>query len=184
MRRRDETDKVIFERGEWRVHEVDIELANGAVSPRIYLEWPNSVMIFAITENDEVLCIKEFCRAVNGDEIFVPKGKIDEGEDLDFAAQRELQEEVGVKAKELVKITSLKVYPNHLQGETTIFLARDLEESKLPHDANEEIEIVRVPVKDMTDWIESGKITEARTIAGWFLVKKYLQSHENNFLER
>ncbi len=182
MKRHDDSDKLVFQQGPWRIHEIDMEYANGKIATKRYLKWPNSVMIFAI-ENDEVILVREFCRAMNRHEIFAPKGKIDADEPTEVAANRELQEEAGVKANNLKEITTLSVYPNHLQGETTIFLARDLEDSKLPHDDNEEIEVLRVPVKDMTKMIESGKITEARTIAGWFLIQNFL-SDENNQLER
>ena len=179
MKHRDETDKLVFQQGPWKIHEINMEYANGQISLKHYLEWPNSVMIFAI-ENKEIILIREFCRAMNRYEIFVPKGKINSGETPELAAQRELQEEANVKSAKLTKLNTLSAYPNHLQGETTIFLAQDLIGSKLPHDDSEEIEIIRIPVKEMTNMIESGKITEARTIAGWFLIQNFLQNHENH----
>ena len=85
MKRHDDSDKVIFQRGPWQLHELTMEYDNGQILPKLYLEWPNSVMIFAV-ENNEVILIREFCRAMNRHEIFAPKGKIDLDDPAELAA--------------------------------------------------------------------------------------------------
>lgn len=175
MKRIPETDHIVFNQFPWILHQVDMKYKNGKVFPRIYLDWPNSVMIFALTENDEFVFIKEFCRAMNHTEIFAPKGKIDANETAEIAAQRELQEETGVKAQKFTKLGSVTCYPNHLRCKTTIFLAQKLQESTLSCAENEEIEVIKIPLAEMDEWMTQGKITESRVIAGWHLVQNFLK---------
>ena len=105
----------------------------------------------------------------------MPKGKLEAGEDLKVGANRELQEEVGVKAGKLDFLAKFTAYPAHIGIETSIFFAQDLSKSRLEGDEVEELEVVRHPFEKFEELIESGQLTEARAIAALFLTRKFLK---------
>ncbi len=171
MKKIPETDRIIFEKGSWILHEVDVQRNDGKVGKKLYFERPNVVTIFPITEDGNLLCVKEYCSAVDRYEIFPPRGKVDLGETLEGAAQRELREEVGMRAHFLEKIITFSVFQKHITSETTAFLAKDLIPDPLPMDEGEELEVISIPLHEVDQWIGEGKITDARAIAGWLLIR-------------
>ena len=168
-------DEIVYSSPYWKIHEVDLE-SNGRKVTDQCIEHPNSALIVPITEEGNVVMVKEFCAALNRCELFLPKGAIDAGEDPETGAQRELQEEAGLKAGKLDFLGKLTVHPAHIGIETFAFLARDLSENRLnTGNEVEELEVIHHPFEKFEELIESGQLTEARAIAALFLTRKFLK---------
>ena len=133
-----------------------------------------AVMIAPITANNEVMLIKEYACGTERYECGLPKGLIEPDETPDYAANREMQEEVGVGAKKIVYLTSMSAAPQYFVANMAIYLAYDLYPSKLEGDEPEPIEVITEPLVDIPALIEKHEITEARTVATLFLVKEWL----------
>ena len=71
-------------------------------------------------------------------EVGLPKGRLEEGESILEAAQREMKEEIGYGARELTELTELSLAPGYMTHITHIVLARDLYPEKLEGDEPEE----------------------------------------------
>ena len=96
----------------------------------------------------------------------LPKGKIEEGESAEIAANRELQEETGLRAKAIVQKGSY--YQNHRRSTNKgmVLLASDLEASELQADEEEQdIEKVWLPVRQVASEIANGNIIDADTLS-------------------
>lgn len=106
----------------------------------------------------------------------LPKGRIDPGENETETANRELQEEIGMKANKMDRLATLTMSPGYLTQQTHIFLARDLKENPLYGDEEEKLEVIKYPFYKFEKLIENGELTEARMIAALYLAKKYLRS--------
>ena len=78
MKKLPETDQIVFEEGNWKLHRVDVQSKKGEVFPKLYIEWPNSVMVFPLNEKGELVLIKEYCKGADKYEIHPPKGKMTE----------------------------------------------------------------------------------------------------------
>ena len=87
---------------------------------------------------------------------------------------RELQEEIGYKAKELIKLGTLTVSPGSTRHQTHVYLAKHLIESKLPGDEDEEIEVIKIPFEDFEKLIKNRKLNEARFIAALYMARNYM----------
>ncbi len=110
----------------------------------------------------------------------MPSGFIDildpsEGEIRD-AANRELQEEVGMKSDELVKITTSYI-SNQLTMKMHIFLGRKLSPSKLRGDEHEYLEVEKLPFDEAFSLIRDTQIPTSQTLLAFSMVKDYLNSH-------
>lgn len=134
-----------------------------------------AVLIVPLLDSDTVLLIREYSAGVDRYELGLPKGKIDTGETILEAANRELQEEAGYGARQLQHLTSLSIAPAYLEHMTDIVIAQDLYAYKLPGDEPEELEVVPWRMDRLFDLLAGGECTEARSIAALYLTQEYLK---------
>jgi ADP-ribose diphosphatase len=75
-------------------------------------------------------------------ELGLVKGRIDRGESVLEAAQRELKEEAGFGAHKLTVLRAMSLAPTYMSHQTWLVLAEDLYPERLPGDEPEELEVV------------------------------------------
>jgi ADP-ribose pyrophosphatase len=135
---------------------------------------PGAVAILPIAADGRLLLIRQWRRAVGEILIEIPAGILEKGEEAAACANRELQEETGFRAKTLVPIGSLYTAPGFCNEKIHLYLASDLEESPLPPDAHEAIDLHTVSLEEALDLIETNRIIDAKTIAA---VLRYARRH-------
>jgi len=171
--------KVIAETRLFRIESMDIKFSNGQQRQYERLTRSKSngaVLIIPMLDNDTVLLIKEYSAGVDRYELGLPKGKIDDGESILNAANRELKEEVGYGAKQLHHLTSLSIAPSYLEHMIDIVIAQDLFEEKLIGDEPEELEVIPWRLDNIQNLLATGKCTEARSIAALYMTRDYLRN--------
>lgn len=99
-----------------------------------------SVEIIPITEEGKIIITKQVRPHYPSGIYSFPGGKVDADEDLITAAQRELQEEIGYKANSM-ELFSENCKMSTLEYDISVYIARDIIKSKLPHDIDEKISI-------------------------------------------
>jgi ADP-ribose diphosphatase len=166
-------EREVFKTNIFSVKEIDLELKNKKKRTYSIIEKKDSSLIVPITDNGQLILIKEYFVATDSYEIGLPKGRVDSGYPLD-AANRELQEEIGYKANELIELGTVTVSPGSTRHKTHIYLARKLVESKLEGDDDEDIDVLKIPFNDFEKLIKEKKLNEARFIAALYLARNYL----------
>ncbi len=101
----------------------------------------------------------------------LPKGTPNRGEDLLHTALREVREETGYRPGSLVEILGFYSAPGFCTEHLWVYLATDLVAERAEADADEQIELVRVPVAGCVQLIRSGEIRDAKSIAGLLAVQ-------------
>ena len=133
---------------------------------RLVVEHPGAVIVLAVDDGERVCCIRQYRHAAQGLLIELPAGICDaEGEDPRLTAERELQEEVELKAEHWRLLMTL----NPSAGITTelhrIYLARGLSRSDRGdfelHAEEAELEKLWIPVDDLIDAVLDGRIQES-----------------------
>ena len=133
---------------------------------RLVVEHPGAVIVLAVDDEERVCCIRQYRHAAQGLLIELPAGICDaEGEDPRLTAERELQEEVELKAEQWRLLMTL----NPSAGITTelhrIYLARGLTRSDRGdfelHAEEAELEKLWIPVDDLVDAVLDGRIQES-----------------------
>jgi ADP-ribose diphosphatase len=141
----------------------------------VYIESSgDEVLVVALASADEVLLSREPSAAFGGSTILLPGGQIEPGEDQKFAANRELQEELGWAASQLDFLGESRPWSKYLNARSYIYLARGLTESRLPGDEQYAIEPVRILLSEVDALVRNGTLLDARVIAGLFLARAFL----------
>lgn len=160
----------------FRIEQLDLEFANGErrCYERLRSSGLGAVIVVALRDPDTVLLVREYAAGLHHYEIGLVKGRLEAGENILEAAQRELREEAGFAARELVELTRLSLSPGYMTHVTHVVLARDLYPDPLPGDEPEELEVVPWPLDRLLDLVERPDCTEGRSIAALYIARDYL----------
>ena len=150
-----------------------VRLPNGAVIRVDRVFFPNSVAVTPLyTGNCSIVLIEQYRPAVNDWVLEIPAGVIDPGEKAEEAARRELEEETGLRASRLVRVSSGYVSPGYSTEKMTLFLAPDPEEGEPRREEHEVIKkILRIPLDEAMEMIATGKIRDIKTILGIYAAR-------------
>jgi ADP-ribose diphosphatase len=160
----------------FKVQELELEFSNGErrtyqrMSPRGL----GAVIIVPMKDADTVLLAREYAAGLHQYEIGLPKGRLEKGESVLEAAQREMKEEIGFGANRLEILTALSLAPGYMTHLTHIVLARDLYPEKLEGDEPEELEVVPWPIADLRTLTARKDCTEGRTIAALYIARDFM----------
>ena len=149
----------------------EVLLPGGGTSTREIIDHRPAVVIVPIDESGNLLMVRQYRYAVGETLLEAPAGVVEDGEEPDETAQRELQEEVGRISGDLRKLGEFWATPGFCNELMHAYVARDLSHSSLAADDDENITVVPVPVAEALDMIAAGTIRDAKTIATLLLAR-------------
>lgn len=94
----------------------------------------------------------------------IAAGRIEPGQTPEQTAARELEEELGYRARAFSKLSEFNVAPGYTQERLYVYLATGLEKSEQSLDEDEEIEVVHMSFADALARVRSGEIDDAKSI--------------------
>lgn len=134
------------------------KLPNGMTENFFIDKGKDSVQIFALTEDNKVLCVKQFRAGPEKVQLELPGGGLEPGEDAELAASRELVEETGFSGGDPVFLGALDYSP-YSTGKRHLFMVTGCKKAKeLNLDPNEFLEVLLVPLDQFRDLMREGKV--------------------------
>jgi ADP-ribose pyrophosphatase len=130
---------------------------------------PGSAVIVPVFADGTVALVKQYRHPAVRYLLEIPAGTLDEGEKPEVGAARELEEELGVVAAKLEKLSEFFVSPGFCEEKMWIYLATELTETSQRLDEDEVIEVVRLSLTEALEMISDGEIEDAKTIIGLML---------------
>jgi len=160
----------------FKIEAIDLEFSNGEKRQyeRLASRGNGAVLIVPILDDETFLLIREYCVGKECYELGFPKGKIDAGEAVLTAANRELMEEVGYEAAKLHLLKKASLAPTYMAHQTHLILAQNLSPHREEGDEPEELEVIEWKWNQIDKLLARDDFTEARSIAALFLAREYL----------
>lgn len=150
----------------------EIELSEGRTAVREVVEHPGAVVIAAVDEHRQVYLVRQYRHPIGRDLLELPAGMLEVGEEPLTAAVRELREEVGLLAESWTALGSFYSSPGFANERLHAFLARDLTHVDTDPDDDEDLAIVRKPLRHIYGSLD--ELTDAKTLAALLLVREAL----------
>ncbi len=142
----------------------------GIVHSFFVLESPDWVNVIPLTAEGNVVMIHQFRHGTEDVTLEVPGGMVDAADsDPSVSAARELREETGYEAAEIVHLGTVAPNPAFLNNHCHSYLARDARRVTKPQlDGAEDIDFEEIPLADIPALIRDGRITHSLTIAAFY----------------
>jgi len=139
-------------------------LPNGKICTREVIMHPGAVCIAALTDENELLMVRQFRYAFKEELLEIPVGKLEAGEDPKECGIRELREETGAVAKEFEVINKIYPSPGYSNEVIHIYFARDLSFENQQLDDDEFLKVEKIPFDKAVEMVHKGQIKDAKTI--------------------
>lgn len=134
-----------------------------------------AVVLVPVTEEGKILFVRQFRLGAEKELLELPAGMINEGEDPDPAAERELQEETGYESLNIIKLGGFYASAGYCSEYLNIYLARDLKWNPLPQDDDEFLSSIAMDIEEAYEAVDSGEIEDSKTIAALLMAQKYIR---------
>ena len=173
-------DSTVVHRGHYLEVRVETtERADGSRHRRDVVRHPGAVAVVALDEADRLLLVRQWRQPAGRSLLEIPAGTLDRDpvtgalEDPELASRRELEEETGYRAASWEKLGTFWTAPGFASELMHLYLATDLVAAgpgRLTPDADEALELVRLPVADALAAAERGDVHDAKTLIGILLL--------------
>ena len=152
------------------------ELPNGNTAAREVCVHPGGVGVLPLEEDGTVTLVRQYRYPFHELLLEIPAGKLDHGaEDQELAARRELSEETGLVAGEMIYLGKMYASPGFCTEVLHMYLARNLKQADCHPDEDEFLDIVKMPFEELLEQVMAGEIADAKTVATTLKTKLFLE---------
>jgi 8-oxo-dGTP pyrophosphatase MutT (NUDIX family) len=165
-------------RGEWTVLDSAVQFSNPWITVREdrviqpdgkeggfgVVEMTPGVSVLPVDDDGTVYLVRVYRYTIDRQSLEALAGGIEDDEDPQEAARRELREEAGIDAAELIDLGVVDQLTEVVISPDRLFLARGLSFRKPDREETEEIERVTVPLQQAVEWAYDGTISHAASI--------------------
>ncbi len=157
-----------------------VRAPDGSTVDREVVEQNDAVALVALTDDHEVVLLRQYRHPLQDHVLELPAGKLDkDGEPPTEAMRRELAEEAQLRVGELTELITFANSSGWTDEHTIVYLARGVEPASSPEDFGAEaeeadLEVVRLPLDEALTRIDAGTITDAKTVIGLLMAARRL----------
>ena len=151
-----------------------VEVPNKGYQKREIIEHNGAVAIVAITEDNKIVLVKQYRKAIEQFLYELPAGKVEIGETPLDCAIRELKEETGYSVDSLKLIHKYYTTPGFSNQLVFIYLAKGLTPGESKLDEDEFLEVHEIDKDEVYNMIARNEIEDAKTSIGMLLIKELI----------
>lgn len=134
----------------------------------------NAVTILPIDDDGNVYFVRQYRIGSNSSLLELPAGKIEIGEGAQASAEREIREEIGMAAREMLPIGEFYMSPGYSTEYMYCFLARGLYQAPLSPDADEFLNVEKIPLERVKQMSAAGELPDGKSLAVLMLAQPHL----------
>ncbi len=168
--------KLVCEGRRARLESREMVLPNGKKAQIDRVVFPNSVSILPLHSDGRITLLKQYRPAIGEWIIEAPAGTIKEGENPVEAAKRELEEEAGLIAGNMVEIGGAYLSPGYSTEFMYFYIATSVKEGRQNLEDHEVIDTFETTLDEAIDMTRKGEIKDAKTIMLLLYADTYLRN--------
>ena len=150
----------------FNLREDEVEGPHGHPMARAVVEHPGAIVLVPVDAHGNVILVRQPRHAVGETLLELPVGTREPNETPEETARRELREETGYEAAELVPLGGFYSAPGFCNEYLHLCLARGLHLVGAAPEEDEEIAVVPIPLESVPDLVRRGEVRDAKSIAG------------------
>lgn len=167
--------EVIYPGRAFTIRRDHLRLPDGRTTKFDIVEHHGSVVLLPVDANGNLIFVRQYRHAAGLDLLELPAGTLDEGEKPEDCARREIREETGMAAGKLEDIGGFYLAPGYSTEYMYVYLATDLRYDPLEADADEFLQIERIPIQRALEMAQKGEIPDAKSLAAFLMAKPELE---------
>lgn len=163
---------MIKKHGPWTIKETSLKFKNDLIQvnedqviqpdgkPGSYatVALPAGVCVLPLADDGTVYLTSQFRYALGAESLEVVSGAIDEGEHPETAARRELREELGIEAGELIGLGQMQIDTSIIKAPVNFYMARNLTFVAPQPEGSETIKMVKLKFDEAVRQVMDGVI--------------------------
>ncbi len=153
-----------------------VELPNGQTAKLEVISHPGAAAMVPLSDNGEVFLVRQYRYATGSWLLEVPAGKLDPGEEPELCAAREVEEEIGYRAGELIPLGWIWTTPGFTDEKIWLYLARGLELSEQNLETDEVLTVESIPFAEAVAKVHGGEICDGKSVCALLRAEYYLRN--------
>ena len=151
-----------------------VQLCDGKMTKREVVEHPGGVCILPVDPEGNCTMVRQFRYPFGRMMLEAPAGKLEYGEDPRDCAVRELSEETGFTADELIDLGAMCTSPGFSTEVLHLYLALGLHSGESHPDEDEFLNVEKIPLRKLTEMVMNNEIEDGKTIAAVLKAERIL----------
>ena len=147
------------------IEQMDVEIGSRGSHTYQIVRHPGGSGVLPVHDDGTVSLIRQLRPAVSETLLEIPAGRLSPGEPPAACALRELREETGLTAANLIPLGMVYSSPGVFDEIVYLFAATGLSQGESQPEADEEIDVLRLPLLDVMDMATDGRISDGKTMA-------------------
>jgi ADP-ribose pyrophosphatase len=150
----------------------EVEIRPGQVARLDVIEHTGAITLLPLDDAQNLWFVRQYRHPARQVLLELPAGTLNPGEAPALAANRELQEEIGMRAEHLEELTSFYLAPGYSSELMHVFLAQGFSPSVLAQDEDEVIIVEKVPAAQALGLVQRGELRDAKSLVAVLLAAR------------
>jgi ADP-ribose pyrophosphatase len=157
------------------IEQMEVEVGQKGRHTYQIIRHPGGAGVLPVHDDGTISLIRQLRPAVDAVMLEIPAGRLSPAEHPSECACRELCEETGITAEELIPLGTVCSSPGVFDEVIHLFAATGISQGPAQPESDEEIEVLRLPLAEALQMACDGRISDAKTLAAllrWELLNR------------